>query len=361
MPASLDASLTGWLDQVAGPLDTGTADPACILPRLTEAGLFGAGVPAALGGAGGDVTDAVEAIAAVSEHSLAAGFVLWSHRTFTDYLLQSANGALRERLLPDLIAGRLAGATGMSNAMKFLSGLEELQVTARREGEGFTLTGKLPWVTNLREQGFYVAAAVAQTDTPGPAFCAALPHDAPGLTRSADLRLMGMQATSTAALALAQVQIGPEHVLHPQAEIWLPQVRPAFLGLQCGMSIGLARRALTEARNNTGPARAVLQESILELTRTLAEHERALREGLRKGSFQVQAAPLFRIRIGLAEIVAEAVSLELQASGGRAYLAGPGQGFARRWREAAFVPVITPSVVQLKAALATQAIAGRAA
>ncbi len=40
------------------------------------------------------------------------------------------------------------------------------------------------------------------------------------------------------------------------------------------------------------------------------------------------------------------------ASGGRAYLSGPGRDFARRWREAAFIPVITPSIVQLKTALA---------
>jgi heme oxygenase len=53
--------------------------------------------------------------------------------------------------------------------------------------------------------------------------------------------------------------------------------------------------------------------------------------------------------------VVEAVGLELQASGGRAYLTGPGEGFAHRWREAAFIPVITPSLVQLHAALAGQA------
>ncbi len=62
--------------------------------------------------------------------------------------------------------------------------------------------------------------------------------------------------------------------------------------------------------------------------------------------------PLFEIRIALAEVVAEAVALELQALGGKAYLAGPGRGFARRSREAAFIPVITPSLVQLKTALA---------
>ena len=121
----IDGGLAAWLDEQAGALDSGAADPGAILPRLAEAGLLGAGVPGSLGGSGGDVTDAVETVAGVSERSLSAGFVLWGHRTFIDYLLQSRNEALRQRL-PDLIAGRVAGATGMSNAMKFLSGLEEL-------------------------------------------------------------------------------------------------------------------------------------------------------------------------------------------------------------------------------------------
>ena len=66
-------------------------------------------------------------------------------------------------------------------------------------------------------------------------------------------------------------------------------------------------------------------------------------------------ARLFRIRIGLAEAAANAVQLELQASGGKAYLSEHGAGFARRWRESAFVPIVTPSLVQLRAELQRQA------
>jgi alkylation response protein AidB-like acyl-CoA dehydrogenase len=60
---------------------------------------------------------------------------------------------------------------------------------------------------------------------------------------------------------------------------------------------------------------------------------------------------LFELRIGLAEVASQAVQLELQASGGKAYLQAYGAGFARRWRESAFVPIITPSLVQLRTEL----------
>ncbi|HXT81103.1 MAG TPA: acyl-CoA dehydrogenase family protein [Acetobacteraceae bacterium] len=341
-----------WLDPIADRLDEGYgADAADLVPRLGAADLFRAGVPVALGGTGGDVTDAIAAIAAVSARSLTAGFVFWGQRTFIEYLLQTPNTALRERLLPDLLAGRLAGATGLSNAMKFLSGLEELQVVAARDSGGFRLQGRLPWVTNLRPGNFQVAAAVAHADLPG-AFVAALPHDAPGLTRSPDLGLMAMRGSATAALRIDDVRIGPEHVLHWEAARWLPQVRPAFLGLQCAMSIGLARRTLDEAKAQAGAARHVLRDSIADLEGHLAARESALADGVRRGVFQATAAALFEIRIALADIAAEAAGLELQASGGRAYLSPQGDDFARRWREVAFLPLVTPSLVQLKAALA---------
>jgi alkylation response protein AidB-like acyl-CoA dehydrogenase len=54
----------------------------------------------------------------------------------------------------------------------------------------------------------------------------------------------------------------------------------------------------------------------------------------------------------MVDVAAAAVQLELQALGGRAYLRGEDQGFARRWRELAFLPIVTPTVVQLKTQLA---------
>lgn len=340
--------LRAWLDERADGLDAGTVPAAELVPALGRAGVVSLG--ASLPGGTGHLTDAVEAVASVSERSLAAGFVLWSQRTYLEYLLQSPNASLRDRLGPEIAAGRLAGATGLSNAMKFLSGLEELQIRARPDGRETVFEGRMPWVTNLRPEGFHVAGVTSGAD--GRVMCVSFAGDDPGLSRSADLDLMGMRSTNTAAIALADVRLGPDRIIHPDAAAWLPQVRPAFLGLQCGMSIGLARRSLAEARAAVGAGRSVLHAPLDELEARLDRQYGALRSGLTAGTFANHAAPLFRIRIALAEIAAEAVALELQSSGGRAYLSAYGSGFARRYREAAFIPIITPSLVQLKVALA---------
>jgi len=64
--------------------------------------------------------------------------------------------------------------------------------------------------------------------------------------------------------------------------------------------------------------------------------------------FVSQASSLFALRIEFAAIAQAAIELELCASGGRAYLSDRDRGFARRWREAAFIPIVTPSLLQLE-------------
>jgi len=347
--ARLDPDFVSWLAANACALDRGEEDAGTVLPRLADAGVTAAGVPFHHGGVGGDIVDGIVAVSAVAEESLAAAFVLWGHRTYIEYLLQSPNGALGERLLPDLLSGRVAGATGLSNAMKFLAGLEPLQITAREDGGGLALTGKMPWVTNLRPQGFHVAAAIDHQN--GQAFVASLAHDDAGLARSADLALFGMQSSNTAAVVLADVKIGADRILHADARSWLPRIRPAFLGLQCGMSIGLARRSLKEATQVAGAGRGVLSQPLGDIAARLAHAESRLFAGVRSREFEADAATLFELRIALAEIAADAVSLELHSAGGKAYLREPGREVARRWREVAFIPLITPSLVQLKTAL----------
>lgn len=349
----LDADLGLWLDAQANGLDTGHSEPEHLLPRLADAGLMRIGVPEALGGNGGQVVDAIDAVASVATHSLAAAFVMWGQRTFIEYLLHTPNEGLRDRLLPNLLAGRQAGATGLSNAMKFLSGIEALQISAQPQGAGWRFDGCLHWVTNLRKQGFVVAAAIEASDG-GKPFIMAMPSDAPGLQRSADLELLGLQSTNTAALRVEQVELGREWLLHEDARAWLPTVRPGFLGLQCGMSIGLARRTLDEVARHIEGDRSVLRGDLDETRERLEGLVEALNRGLLDGSFRGAPAAMFKVRIGLADVVAAAVQLELQASGGKAYLDQFGSGFARRLRESAFVPIVTPSLVQLRTELQRQ-------
>lgn len=345
-----------WLDAHADSLDAQADDAPQVVPLLAQAGLFGIGVPRDLGGQGGTLRDAVEAIAAVAGHSLTAAFTFWGHRAFIEYVLQSPNVALRDRWLAPLLAGTQAGATGLSNVMKYLSGIETLNVRAQTlPGPTWRLQGAVPWCTNLRSEGFIVAVAVARGDGGAP-MVVALPSDRAGLVRTADLDLIALRGSNTAALNLDGVLIGPDDLLHENANRFLPQARPAFLGLQLGLSIGLARSSLATALERSGPGREVLEPALdaqrAQLDRIVAD----VYEGLADGHFLSRPQELFRLRLALAEVVQQALHLELQASGGRAYHRDQPFSFARRWREAAFIPIVTPSITQLQGELARLAV-----
>ncbi|MBB5607611.1 MULTISPECIES: acyl-CoA dehydrogenase family protein [unclassified Janthinobacterium] len=344
------AQLKEWLHTHADQLDQSPALAENVLPALAGDELLRTGVPQEHGGAGGDVRDAIHAIAKVAEQSVTAAFVFWGQRCFIEFMLQSPNRALAERRLPDLLTGKQAGASGLSNAMKFLSGIEQLQITATRQDGGLLLDGGLAWVTNLRKAGFVAAAAVAPNDGAPPAIVA-FDSSWAGVQRSEDLDLIALRGSNTASVKLAAVTVPAADIISDNATAWLPQVRPAFLGMQCGLSIGLARASLAQAASISAGSRNQLTPRISALQETLETAVTTLLAGVHDGRFQSQAPAMFRLRIQLAELLQQALMLELQAMGGRAYLNAEQQGFARRWRESSFIPIVTPSLTQLQAAL----------
>jgi alkylation response protein AidB-like acyl-CoA dehydrogenase len=354
---TLPRDLEAWLDAHAESLDTQAQHAAEVVPRLAEAGLFRIGVPEELGGAGGDAVDAIEAIAAVARISFAAAFVFWGQRAFIEYLLQSSNESLRARWLDALLTGEHAGATGLSNAMKHLSNIEPLQLNAAAldpQRSRYALSGALPWITNLRREGFIVAVACDSSDG-GPASIFAVPHDARGVTRSDDLDLIALRGSNTAALSLTSAELDASCLISADANAFLVQARPAFLGLQCGMSIGLARRALDAVDASSPAVRAALADETAVLRTELDALVTSLYTGMANGAFVTAPAGQFELRIALADVVDRASRLDVQAAGGRGYLRGvdnASHGTARRVREAAFVPIVTPSLVQLKNQLA---------
>jgi alkylation response protein AidB-like acyl-CoA dehydrogenase len=343
----LNPALAGWLEQHAEALNAGEADVSlALLQQLGQADVFRHGVPEAFGGLGDSLQDAIETIAQVAEYSVTAAFVSWSQRTYIEYLLTAKADCLAEFRFQDLLAGTYAGATGLSNAMKFLSGLEPLQIQAQAVEGGWQLNGKLPWVTNFHPEGFSVAVAADSDQGP---LLFLVPSDRAGFDRRPNLELIGLKGSSTAAANLTDVHVTQTELLSGQAKQYLPAIRPAFLGLQCALSIGLIRRSVQQvvAKKHSD----LVDDEVDAIQQQLNEHLNALFAGLASGQFVTQARALFEIRIGLSELTQQAIQLELCSTGGKCYLTPFEDGFTRRLKESAFIPIVTPSVLQLKTEL----------
>lgn len=349
----MDAN-TLWevLQQRAHIMNDGSGSAEETIRLLAQSRYLHRGVPQELGGAGGTLWDSVQAIAEVATYCLTSGFVFWCQRVFTEYLVYSPNTVLREALLPQVLSGEIAGATGLSNAMKHLAGLEPLRTRAELQDDAVVVDGFLPWASNLRRERFVLAVA-AQVDDRR-ALVVAVPAHAEGVERSDDLPLLGLQSSETASVTLKRVRLGRFWTISNDAHSFLASVRPSFLLLQCGLGMGLSRAAMEQAYRSVQSARAVLVERL----NALCAREQVLSEETRRMALsfehsQMQLRRLFEVRIEWMRLAVEAVSLELEAVGGAGFLRG--SETARRLREVAFLPVLTPSLTQLTLQLHTTA------
>src|SRR5690625_4774875 len=152
-----------WLKQNALAMDQQTGYDAVVFNAMAKQSLFALGVPNKFQGRGDTkFQDAFYALIEVAKRSLNAAFILWAQRGVIHFLLQHKQHVGSQKLLPKLVKGELAAATALSNLIKHLGGVEELQTQAIPSTNGWKVNGLLPWVTNVQENRFMVVFA-AQT------------------------------------------------------------------------------------------------------------------------------------------------------------------------------------------------------
>lgn len=338
-----------WLDENADHLDKESGVLANqLLQKIAAEGVFQIGVPTIYGGIGGTKEDVIEALTELGSHSLTAAFVSWGHRTFIENILASDNSYPRDTWLPELLTAKRAGGTGLSNAVKFLSNIEELNVTLVEENGKQYLQGRLPWVTNLRSDKFVAVFAAGFEDSNKRPIILAVPSEAAGLSRSEDLEFVSLQGSNTAALTFDKVPLNSNWILSNDAPDFIAKTRPGFLGYQFGLAFGLAQRSLDEVKASLNSNRSVLTKEFEETAQAILQLKKSLYLGLQDDYFIEHPKELFQLRIDIVELVATSLLLELQSSGGRGYFKHSPSSFIRRWNEGVFLPIVTPSAVQLR-------------
>lgn len=351
----LSEDFISWLTEQADILDRESCPAANqLLSKVAAEGIFRIGVPKEQGGSGGSREEVIRALADLGHHSLTASFIAWGHRTFIETILASDNPYPRETWLADLLTGKRAAGTGLSNAVKYLSDIEELNVTIFEEDGKLYLRGRLPWVTNLRSDSFLAVFAAGFEDKTKKPWIITIPSEAEGLSRSKDLEFVSLQGANTAALTFDKVALDDNWILSKDAPAFIAETRPSFLGYQFGLAFGLADRSLAEvATSLDNSSRSVLSDDYKANLAALNKIKTALYRGLgEEGYFIKHPKELFQLRIDIIDVVAGSLLLELQASGGQGYFKKSPSSFIRRWNEGVFLPIVSPSAVQLRHILA---------
>jgi alkylation response protein AidB-like acyl-CoA dehydrogenase len=319
----------------AAAVDAGTRDTRATLAWLGGRGLLGQATAAP----GGPLTGPVALVRDVAAGSLATAFSVWSQTMVLEYLRCCPSPAATE-LVPALRAGELAGATALAPAIADLAGEQPLPVQAERDGDGWRLTGRLSWASNLFDDAVVVAPA---RTTDGGRLVALFPLGAAQPVPAPPL--LALNGTGTGAVELRGVPVAADAVLSTDLGGFLALCVPAMLLLQTALAVGLADAALPAAAGNlTGPNRTLVADH-QELTERHAEVATRL-AALAATPDGATRAGLARLRLDAMHVAADAVRLESAAALGSGFRAD--SPTSRRVREAAFLPVQAPTEGQLR-------------
>lgn len=329
----------------AGALDRGEHHSRRSFTALGAAGLLGIGAP---GNADGRLPDMAEVIRLISGQCMSTGFSLWAHRMAVEYLLTAATPFGVAAAQP-LLAGTALGVTGMASAFKEAAGCGSLDLAASPVAGGYEISGPIRWASNLYTDSTMVTAVRTED---GEKLIVALPLDTPGVVVGDHFDLLAMGSTASSYLNLKGTFIPSEQVLSRDFDDFLQAVRPTFLVLQSAMCLGLTRTTMEESRRGLSGVNSVFASDVDRIAGKLACAELTL-AGLAAavgGQRPPTKKELLSLRLTAAELSSASADLEIRTAGGKGYASRTSA--SRRYREAAFIPVQSPSEAQLRWELA---------
>ncbi|MGW3624860.1 hypothetical protein [Streptomyces sp. NPDC000880] len=335
-------------EEIAGQadaLDRGERDARPVLSALAGEGLLDLGAPR---NHHGELEAMAAVISSLSERCMSSAFTTWAHRMTIEYLTVAAT-PYAESLLPQLRSGQTPGITGMASSFRDLAGCGTLEITATEDGDGYLLNGPIRWASNLYADALLVTGA--RTDK-GDKIIFALPLATEGIKVGKSFSLLALGSTASSFLSLTDVRIGAEQVLTSDFDAFLTSVRPTFMVLQTAMCLGLARTCLANARASLVGVNSVFTTEVESMAGKIALVNAAMMKAAHSvgGLVPPTRAELLAMRLAAAEVATGTATLEAKTAGGKGYASS--SGASRRYREAAFIPVQSPSESQLRWELA---------
>lgn len=296
------------------------------------------------------VWNAILAMESISEACLSTGFCMWCQNALGWYIWASENTQLKSDLGSRIADGSVLGGTALSNPMKHFFGIEPLHLKAERCKGGYSVSGSLPWVSNLGND-HYFAAVFEVRNQPGNFVMAVVACDAPGLELGHDCQFVALNGTRTCSIRMKNVFVPHESVLADPIGSYLKRIRSGFILLQTGMALGLIKN-LTELMRQMRKTHAHINcylpdqpENIEAELLSLRSTVSSLAETPFEGDIEYFRA-VIKARLTASELSLRAAHAAMLHEGARGYRS---QGLSqRRLREAYFVALVTPAIKQLR-------------
>ena len=176
------------------------------------AGMLCPGVPEAYGGPGLDFTFNAIVGEEISYAGAAAGFTLQSD-IVADYLIAYGSEEQKRRWLPGMVSGEVISAIAMTEPGAG-SDLQGIRTTARRDGNGWRLSGAKTYITNGQSADLVIV--VAKTTEEGGARGTSLflvEATDEGFSRGRNLDKIGLHGNDTSELFFDDVALPADRLL----------------------------------------------------------------------------------------------------------------------------------------------------
>jgi short-chain 2-methylacyl-CoA dehydrogenase len=233
---------------VAEELDREKRFPYEIVRRLGELNLMGIPFPEEYGGAGADSLAYVLTVEELTRVDSSVAITLCAHTSLgTQPIHLFGTEGQKQRLMPDLCAGRKLGAFGLTEP-EAGSDAGNTRTRARLDGDGWVIDGTKQFITNA---GTDISGHVAITATTGDGEISNLivENGTPGYEQGEPYRKMGWNASDTRPLTFEDCRVPEENLLGPRGggfKQFLTVLDIGRIGV-AAMGVGLAQGALDQA------------------------------------------------------------------------------------------------------------------
>lgn len=172
------------------------------LRGLAELGLLGANLPESDGGPGLSAPALLRAVQIVAGACGSTVSALTAHYLATDSILLGGTPEQRARWLPRCATGEILGAFGLTEPTAG-SDPADMKTRARRDGDGWHLTGSKCFISNGGEADFVIVYAVTDAQAKHRGISAFIvPTDTPGFAAGKPERTMGLKGGHVFTLSL---------------------------------------------------------------------------------------------------------------------------------------------------------------
>ena len=338
-PLDIPEDIRTTLQENASAVDKGEKSARYGLELLAQHGLLNTD----------DLVATVRLVRGLAREDLSVAFSTWADLMVLTYL--KAADSQHPQLIEAIENGTRPGVTGMASVFKYAAGAGDLDLQAQAVNGGYKVSGKLKSASNMADDSIIVSGAHSDQ---GGQILFVVDGNAEGLTLGTPFGLLGLNATASAWVEFDEVFVAEENILTTSFPDYLPRVRPTFLLLQTSECLGVAESAIAAASGKTVGINEVFADDVAQTYDKITELisiQESIAEKAASGE-QVAFTDLLRLRLNAAEAAVQAANLEIRVAGGAGY--AQSSPASRRYREATFIPVQSPSEGQLKWQLARE-------